>query len=69
VRDSLDERIDRRRDYGARRDFDNVCRQIEARVRRVCSHWPDEEILALTRRMARVHLKYRHATWAPGDEV
>ena len=56
---------ERRADAGARVDFEEVRQDIETRVRLVCGDWPDEEIFALTTRMARIHLKYRRFTSMP----
>lgn len=59
--------MDRRYDGNTRAEFEEVRRQIEARVRRVCNQWPDGEIVLLTSRMARIYLKYRLLTSMPRD--
>lgn len=56
-----------RREYTEGRvEFEDVRKAIEARVRRVCGHWPDEEVIVLTTRMTRIHLKYRRFTSISG---
>jgi hypothetical protein len=51
---------------------DSVTRRIQAlaldiahRLRPVCAHMPDDELLELSTRMATVELKYFEATAAP----
>ena len=46
----------------ARANFERVRRDIERRIGPVCPDWPRAELIQLTLRMARVHLKYRRST-------
>ena len=57
--------LDRRRDSVRRQQFEDARTELVERLRRVCGHWPPDELHALTARMIRLRGKYEQITGMP----